>query len=146
MPSLIASDYAAAHVPLGLHVMMNSVQQLSASCIAAVDGFSNGLSWVDDCSNCLSWVHLVIYTKDEHILVRRAARALVSVSFSYGGYLNAGLMHKVSVVDNVPSMQKVTMQCAVSLNKGTSHTAAPVHVILDLPLPFIVLNTHRFRS
>ena len=69
-----------------------------------------------------------------------------SVSFSYNGYLNAGLMHKVSVVDNVPSMQMVIIQCAVSLNKGNAYIAVPVHFIFDLPLPFIVLNTQCVRA
>ena len=69
-----------------------------------------------------------------------------SVSFSYGGYPNAGLMYKVTVAENAPSMQMVIIQCAVSLNKGNAYTAVLVHFIFDLPLPFIVLNTQCFRA
>ena len=92
------------------------------------------------------WVDFGIPNTCSLLSVLRAVPALVSVSFRNGGYLNAGLMHKVSVVDNVPSMQMVMFQSAVSLNKGTAHTAVPVHFIFYLPLPFIMLNAQCFRA
>ena len=75
--------------------------------------------------------------------VRTIATASASVSFSNNECLNARLVDELSVVNNSPLTQVTILQCAVSSNKCTTYTAAPIHFIFDLPLPFKVLNAQR---
>ena len=75
--------------------------------------------------------------------VRTIGPASASVSISNSHCLNAGLVNEISVVNNSPFMQVTIIECAAASNKGTTHTAAPIHFIFDLPLPFKVLNAQR---